>query len=955
MQQQTLQYKPGDLVSARGREWVVLPELRDNVLRLRPLGGAEGDATLIFLPLEREPPTAARFSYPDSSKHGTLASAALLFDAVRLKLRAGAGPFRSFGNLSVEPRIYQLVPLLMALKLDPVRLLIADDVGIGKTIEAGLIVRELIDRGEIDQCCVICPPHLCDQWQRELGSKFGLDAVIVRTGTAARLERGLLPGESIFEVHPYTILSLDYIKSDRRYAEFVHRCPSFVVIDEAHTCVRQTVVGRHQRHRLVRSLADNPRRNLLLLTATPHCGNDTAFHALLGLLDRRFESLQTLDKSPARDALREELSKHFVQRRRGDVVQSGDGAHFPRRESAEVSYVLTGQWQKLFADVMDYARELVVRAEGGTRQQQRMSWWAALAVMRCVSSSPAAAQAALRNRLSEPSGADEHSRIRQIDLQGQREVTDEADADELTASDVSPAGTLDTYDDDEKLRKLIGRAGQLRGVNHDPKIKKLVRDVRILIRSSFRPVIFCRFIATAHYLGEQLRSSLPKTKTHVEIVTGELTSHEREERIAALMDLPARLTPVLVATDCLSEGVNLQDIFNAVVHYDLTWNPTRHEQREGRVDRFGQHSDVVRTMMLYGSNNPVDGAVIQVILRKAEAIRRELGVAVPLPVDNSKLLDTIMRAALFNQADSAQARQLALDFKDLDTEVEREWREAKQKASRTIFAQQSIKPEVVLSEWRKAAAVLGGETDVARFVTSTALRLGAPLDTGSNGSRIPVTHLPEQLRDLLEGVGVQSDTRFSFTLPAPPGALHLHRSHPVVSTFADFVAEQALEAEEASFAARCTAIITDRVEVRTILFLLRLRSQIAVERHEAGRRYTAERTLLAEECICVEVAPDLPPAVLSPESALERMRWQPRGNVPEGRKTRLVKRALADLKALQPALDQIARQRALAVQEDHRRVREAARIRSLRYRVTPALPADVLGVYVFVPVFRFDV
>ena len=200
----TLAFKPGDLVRARNREWVVLPEPRENLLRLRPLGGAENDATLIYLPLEPQDPEPATFDLPDPDRPGSREEALLLRDALRLKLRAGAGPFRSFGNLNVEPRAYQLVPLLMALKLDTVRLLVADDVGIGKTIEAGLIARELLDRGEIERLAVICPPHLCEQWREELAGKFGIDAEVVRTGTATRLERGLRTDESVFEVYRAT-------------------------------------------------------------------------------------------------------------------------------------------------------------------------------------------------------------------------------------------------------------------------------------------------------------------------------------------------------------------------------------------------------------------------------------------------------------------------------------------------------------------------------------------------------------------------------------------------------------------------------------------------------------------------------------------------------------------------------------------------------------------------------
>lgn len=230
-------FQPGNLVRARGREWVVLPESRNQVLRLRPLNGSDEDATVIYLPFEDTPPEPATFPPPDPHKSGSQAAGLLMRDALRLKLRAGAGPFRSFGNLAVEPRGYQLVPLLMALRQAVVRLLIADDVGIGKTIEAGLVARELIDRGEIERLVVICPPHLCEQWHTELRSKFLIDTEVVRTGTAGRLERGLPPGQSIFEVYPFTVVSLDYIKSERRRDEFIRACPEFVIVEEAHTCV----------------------------------------------------------------------------------------------------------------------------------------------------------------------------------------------------------------------------------------------------------------------------------------------------------------------------------------------------------------------------------------------------------------------------------------------------------------------------------------------------------------------------------------------------------------------------------------------------------------------------------------------------------------------------------------------------------------------------------------------
>ena len=183
-----MSFAVGSLVTARGREWVVLPESDPDLLLLRPLGGSEEEVTGIYMPLEVVKP--ATFDLPNPDRLGDFRSSRLLRDALRLGFRSSAGPFRSFARIAIEPRPYQLVPLLMALRLDPVRLLIADDVGIGKTVEAALIARELLDRGEVKRLAVLCPPQLAEQWQRELRGKFNIGAELVLPGTATKLERG---------------------------------------------------------------------------------------------------------------------------------------------------------------------------------------------------------------------------------------------------------------------------------------------------------------------------------------------------------------------------------------------------------------------------------------------------------------------------------------------------------------------------------------------------------------------------------------------------------------------------------------------------------------------------------------------------------------------------------------------------------------------------------------------
>src|ERR1700736_3802229 len=245
-----MNFASGSLVDARGREWVVLPGSTAELTLVRPLGGAEDESTGILTSLETVRP--ASFSLPDLNDLGDFQSCKLLRDSLRFGFRSSAGPFRSFGQINVEPRAYQLVPLLVALKLDPVRLLIADGVGIGKTIEALMIVRELIDRGEISSLAVLCPPHLAEQWQKEMRDKFNIEAELVLPSTVKRLNRDIGFNESLFLRYRFTIISTDFVKSERNRNDFLRDAPELVIVDEAHTCAEAVAGARQQRYRLLK-------------------------------------------------------------------------------------------------------------------------------------------------------------------------------------------------------------------------------------------------------------------------------------------------------------------------------------------------------------------------------------------------------------------------------------------------------------------------------------------------------------------------------------------------------------------------------------------------------------------------------------------------------------------------------------------------------------------------------
>lgn len=917
-------FMPGNLVRARGREWVVQSESRRDWLRLRPLGGADDDSIALIPELELQPVEPATFPWPEPEHAGNHAAALLLRDALRLKLRAGGGPFRSFGNIAVEPRGYQLVPLLMALRLTTVRLLIADDVGVGKTIEAGLIVRELMDRGEIARLAVLCPPHLVEQWQSELEARFNLQAVPLTSASAARIESEIPHGVSLFDHYPVVVVSLDYIKSERHREHFLAIAPECVIVDEAHTCA-SSGAGKQLRFELLQRLVKDENRHLIMLTATPHSGDETAFYNLLSLLDPRFLALQ--NRMSAGDPLRQELARHFVQRRRKDIVEwqaeTGDGRGFPRRMKTEVTYQLSGDWGAFFDSVQDYCRELAETIEQQGEGRGRLIWYATLALLRCVASSPAAAVKALTTRLE--------GSIEDDDLLYDERLHD-GQADDLDSNDLEPPAQLEEA---SRLQGLIKEAERLSGKAGDPKLAALIRHVEMLLKDGYHTVVFCRYIATAHYVAEHLRKSFPKAT--VESITGEYTPEERLERVEAMEEGETR---ILVATDCLSEGINLQHLFTAVVHYDLAWNPTRHEQREGRVDRFGQLSEEVRCTMLWGQDNPVDGFVLNVILRKGETIQKELGVLVPMPEDEARINQALVKAALMKRSDSRQSSpQASFDFGEPErilAPLQAQWQDAleKAKANRTVFAQRRIRPDEVLPEWQKQQEALGTQADVQRFVHSACARLNAPLEpVREQQFRFLTQHLPEALRLRLADEGIEKALLLNFT--------ELHRSHPLVSVLAEHLLETSL-AGDTGIAARCAATLTDAVEVVTTIYLLRLRHQLGyVRRREPFQ-------MMAEETVALAVAGRSNPQWLEGDSVARLLECTPTGNLPVEAMQREVRTALDFIAAHPQRLQMLAERRAQTLLADHQRVREAARDVG-QYSVNACLPVDVMGVYVLLP------
>jgi len=937
-----MSFAVGSLVKARGREWVVLPGSDEYLLRVRPLGGIAEETTGIHLGLEVV--ESAEFALPNPSKIGDYRSARLLRDSVRLGFRNSAGPFRSFAQLAVEPRPYQLVPLLMGLKLDPIRLLIADDVGIGKTVEAGLIARELLDRGEIERLAVLCPPQLAEQWQAELAEKFHIDAKLVLPSTVSRLERHTSLGQSLFDVYPHVIVSIDFIKSDRRRHEFIRTCPELVIVDEAHTCAfGSSGSSRHQRHELISGLAKDPNRHMLLVTATPHSGKENAFRSLLGFLDEEFENLPEELSGPQNEKNRRWLAQHFVQRRRADIRSYlGADTHFPTRADAELSYKLSSDYKRLFDHVLEYARETVKDQSGG-HFRQRVRWWSALALLRSMASSPAAAAATLRARAATL----EAETFESADEIGKRTIFDMDDTESIDGVDIVPGSDDSELDDDkrknDRLKAMARDADKLQG-KKDAKLQDAIKITKELLKDGFRPILFCRFIPTAEYVAEHLRNATRGVE--VAAITGTLPPAERELRIQQLAEANSY---VLVATDCLSEGINLQDSFDAVVHYDLSWNPTRHEQREGRVDRFGQKKDEVRVITYYGIDNQIDGVVLDVLLRKHRAIRNSLGISVPVPVNTDDVVEAIFEGLLLREGSGGVIENYLPGFEEYMKPKKEElygaWDNAteQEKRSRTMFAQESIKVDEVARELDAARDAIGMGVDISGFFKQS-LEAESAVISGDDPLKVDLRETPRALRDLLD---IEAETfNATFSMPVKDREMYLTRTHPLVENLATYVMDTALDGAENSVAKRAGAIRTAQVLTRTTLLLLRLRY------HLLTKRGKEEYPLLAEEILpfAFTGAPDTA-EWLTTEKAEALLKAKPNANIHPQQAMQFVQRVNDEIEALHPHLEEIANSRAEALLQSHRRVRDAAK-HTGRYRVEPKLPVDILGIYVYLPAMK---
>ena len=955
-----MEYKTGTLVEFRSRPWVVQQSNDENLMVLKPLGGTDAETVGIYLPLYGDNLTIKPYNFrkpsADDLARGYQSAARTLYDACRLSFRDIAGPFQCLGRLSFEPRPYQLVPLILALKQEKIRLLISDDVGIGKTLESLLIAKELLDRHEISRFAVVCLPHLCEQWQNEIKDKFGLDAEIIRSSTVSRLEKKLRADQNIFRDIPFQVISVDYVKQKERIGIFLEHCPDFIIVDEAHTCARPkgANTSQQQRYNLLHRLSQNPDKQIVMLTATPHSGHNEEFQSLLGLLKTEFENYE-LDTA----AQREELSHYFIQRRRADIRQYlGGEVVFPERLQIDNNedYSFAPEYRKLLNELIDYIKEGIQSVKNADKRKQRYVYWDLLALMRGVMSSPDAGISMLQNKITK--NEDDSSSGDGIDNPDNVYTFNDTLKDMLNADDIVPeAYETASRSDKTRFKEFIASLQHIKESGADSKVKKALENVAFALDNDMSPIVFCQYIQTAEYVGNYISERLAANRKTRDVVVGTITSRlSDEERKTRIDELSANPRHVLVCTDCLSEGVNLQQGFDAIIHYDLPWNPNRVEQRNGRIDRFGQTSKSVLISTMYAENNPVDNIVLNVLYKKQDEIKKKLGVYLPIADNDASLMESIMeRIMTINAPSQTEFMQMSLfDTEDffVEEQQERELQlkriEENEKLSHTYFAHNNkqMDPTRLTASLEEAKAVIGGVKDTENFVISELSSAGVCLRSDGNMSyHFNQLELPANLRHYFPVIGSSGTVKISFASPTPKGYMYIGRNHVFVEDLSRAVVNDTINGGDLA-ASRAMVMQTSDVSVKTTILLMRVRSVIRDKKETS-------RELVGEEMIFFGYRGDINrhDFLSQEESKLLFLEAQASGNIDTLSQKAIFNSEMmwsSTEEGLRKHTDGVAMERANHLVEAFTQYRTY--LNAAEYQVVePVLPMDMIAAYIFLP------
>jgi hypothetical protein len=843
MTQHATAIAPGQVVEFRRRLWRV-NEIGGDEFMAVPIDGTLADTQRFLTHLER--PAPAGVPPPDYATLGSALFQDLLLRAYRLSMIHGSAPFLSLQRSSVIPMNYQLVPLVMALQQPRVRLLIGDDVGLGKTIEAGLILSEMLARGRVRKVVIITPANLREQWRQTLSYLFHIDAVILSSQNARLWQKELPAGASPWQYFDRLIVSIDYAKTVEHHIQLLDALTpqSMVIVDEAHIAARPHQAGRTQkvdmdRWQLVQQVAAKA-PHLILMSATPHNGYTDSFASLIRMVEP--DAVQGSEATPA--IIRPRARRYVCQRARKNIETwlTGQGmkSPFPKRDqpSEQPLIPLNPAFSKVLNLVEEYAVKIVEYA-GGRGNAGIVARWLALHFQRRALSSPAALRNSLESRLAEierrlgepadtaaPSPDEGAIESSLFDRDPGESMTDEEAVRRTDLALILEKHYL--IKEREPLEKALAAARKIKPVQ-DAKFQNLAKTVLPeLFRHDGRVIVFTRYYDTLAYLADNLPSALGSS---VSVLTmhGDMSEAQRRETFARF-ERTAKC--VLVATDVISEGLNLQHACSQIVHHELPWNPNRLEQRNGRVDRFGQPKPTVyvRTLVM---DHWLDMAILELLINKADRIRKERGFAPPFWGDEENILHLLRtRGYALKKAADMQGTFFSQLFcgppadQDTDTEDPLSDEVVERVAQDSFYGEVEISLPDVQTRLERSRKLIGSPQQIESFVRQALSHFHCIIREERDKS---LTILMPEPRLQLPGIGNElRKATFSPEMAlADPDLNVLDIGHPLVRRLVEIVKEDFFRAGAQS--GRAVSIVTPGCKEVTVLY--RFLARFAAQNH----------------------------------------------------------------------------------------------------------------------------
>ncbi|HEY6155646.1 MAG TPA: helicase-related protein [Candidatus Udaeobacter sp.] len=742
----------------------------------------------------------------------------LAIEAKRIDLAFLFDPMMAVHTSNVEPLPHQITAVYESLlPRQPLRFVLADDPGAGKTIMAGLYMRELIMRADSRRILVVAPGSLVDQWREELFEKFGLQFTVFSSALQAATPTG-----NPFEDLDHLIVRLDQMTRNEELQEkLLATSWDLVIFDEAHKLSAHyygSKVEKTGRFQLAEKLGART-RHLLLMTATPHNGKDEDFQLFLSLLD----SDRFYGKFREKDASHKVDSSDLIRRMIKEELLKFDGTPlFPERRAYTVNYKLSDLEAALYEAVTEYVRDEMGKADQLTGARKGRVGFALTALQRRLASSPEAIFQSLRRRrerlerrLREERTMERGRQFLSQSLEAPPEDDDDLNAEEQEnleeelVDQATAAQTIAELESEiESLKKLEEQASELVASGVDRKWEELskilqndphMRDSGGRLR---KLIIFTEHRDTLNYLNQKIAGVLGNAESIAVIHGG--THRDERRRLQALFRSDPDVR-VLLATDAAGEGVNLQNA-NLMVNYDLPWNPNRLEQRFGRIHRIGQQ-EVCHLWNLVAKETR-EGEVYHRLLKKLEvegqALKGRVFDILGEVFEERSLKDLLLEAIRYGDSPEIRARLTqridnALDQAHLKQILERNALAEETMSPERLFA---VKEQMEMAEARRLQPYF-----VRSFFMKAFQSLGGAIHPRESG-RWEITHVPAVIRERdrqitgrnrrelapvlkrYERICFTKDAVRPLDKPGVPFAQMIHPGHPLMLAVSDIILEQ---------------------------------------------------------------------------------------------------------------------------------------------------------------------